>query len=72
LLQLVFSYVVFNCNYFFAVCFPSLGEAETFKLALLRGMMYMVGTWRLWRNLKNLSRQPMLNKITKVEDKNRS
>jgi hypothetical protein len=26
----------------------------------------------MWRNLKNVSPQPMLNKITKDEDKNRS
>jgi hypothetical protein len=26
----------------------------------------------MWRNLKNVSRQPMLNKITKVENKNPS
>jgi hypothetical protein len=35
-------------------------------------MAHNVEALAMWRNLKNVSRQPMLNKITKVEDKNHS
>jgi len=46
-------------------------------LIVIQKMAANVPHWRLWRNpiaigLKNVSRQPTLNKITKVEDKNHS